>query len=310
MKTQKTLIALTLAATFGGAVINSPILAQSSQDAPPQKKGVLEKVFGGETRGKQKKSNSQKNGAPVAPSTSGATSGAGGTERLEPDDQSTLSADVPVEAQANRRGQLSEEEAAVLPYYNNFLTTYRLGPEDVISISVFGQERYSKSGIVVPPNGRISYYLVPEGIFVGGKTTEQIQEELTKKLDEYIIDPKITVSLDKAMSARYSVLGDVAQPGIRTMTRRLSVYEAIAEAGGVLPTGDKSRVVILRYQPDGRLLPMRVNIKDIERGRAREMAFLAAGDQVVVPGNKLKTVKEIMNLLPILSFARIFTGGW
>ena len=307
MKTKKTLIALTLAATFCGAVVNSPILAQSPQDAPPQKKGVLEKVFGGETHGKQKKSNPQKkNGAPAA-STS---SGAGGTERLEPDDQSTLSADVPEAAQANRRGQLSEEEAAVLPYYNNFMTTYRLGPEDVISISVFGQERYSKSGIVVPPNGRISYYLVPEGIFVAGKTTEQIQDELTKKLDEYIIDPKITVSLDKAMSARYSVLGDVAQPGIRTMTRRLSVYEALAEAGGVLPTGDKTRVVILRYQPDGRLLPMRVNIKDIERGRAREMAFLAAGDQVVVPGNKLKTVREIMNLLPILSFARIFTGGW
>jgi hypothetical protein len=63
-------------------------------------------------------------------------------------------------------------------------------------------------------------------------------------------------------------------------------------------------------QPDGRLLPMRVNIKEIERGRAREMAFLAPGDQVVVPGNRLKTLKEVMNLLPVLSFARIFTGGW
>jgi polysaccharide export outer membrane protein len=304
MKMKATLITLTLTATL--ALVNAPVLAQSSQDAPPQKKGMLEKVFGGDSQAKQKKKGQQKNGA-TTPSSS---SGAGGTERLEPDDQNTLPADAPEEAQANRRGQLSEEQAAVLPYYNNFMTTYRLGPEDVISIDVFNQPRYSKSGIVIPPNGRISYYLVPEGIFVAGKTTEQIQEELTKKLDEYIIDPKITVSLDKAMSARYSVLGDVAQPGIRTMTRRLSVYEALAEAGGVLATGDKSRVVILRQQPDGRLLPMRVNIKDIERGRAREMAFLAAGDQVIVPGNRLKTVREVMNLLPILSFARIFTGGW
>jgi polysaccharide export outer membrane protein len=304
MKTKKTLIALTLAATLGGAVVNPTVLAQSSEDAAPQKKGVLEKVFGGESQGKQKKSTSQKKGAPAS------SSAAGAAERLEPDDQNTLPSDVSEEAQANRRGQLSEEQAAVLPYYNNFMTTYRLGPEDVISIDVFNQPRYSKAGIVVPPNGRISYYLVPEGISVVGKTTEQIQEELTKKLDEYIIDPKITVSLDKAMSARYSVLGDVAQPGIRTMNRRLSVYEALAEAGGVLSTGDKSKVVILRYQPDGRLVPMRVNIKDIERGRAREMAFLVPGDQVVVPGNKLKTVREIMNLLPILSFAKIFTGGW
>src|SRR5258705_6086515 len=150
------------------------------------------------------------------------------------------SSDIPAAALANRREDMSEEEAAVLPYYNNFLAAYRLGPEDVISVTVFGQERYSKANIVVPPDGRIAYPLIAEGIFVAGKTTQQVQDEITKRYDEYIIDPKVSVSLDKAMSARYSVLGDVAQPGIRVMTRRLSVYEAVAEAGGVLSTGDKS----------------------------------------------------------------------
>jgi polysaccharide biosynthesis/export protein len=290
MKMKAMLIALVLIALAMGSV---QALAQGQPEQPQ----------------KQKKSDAQKkrkNGQQAAASSATAPA----SERLEPDDENRLPTDAPEAAQANRRGQMSEEEAAVLPYYNNFLTTYRLGPEDVISVTVFGQERYSKSGIVVPPNGQISYPLIPQGIFVAGKTTEQVQDELTKKLDEYIIDPKITVSLDKAMSARYSVLGDVAQPGIRTMTRRVSVYEALAEAGGVLSTGDKSKVFILRMQPDGRLLPMRVNIKEIERGRAREMAFLAPGDQVVVPGNRLKTLKEVMNLMPVLSFARIFTGGW
>jgi len=233
-----------------------------------------------------------------------------GTERLEPDDVQTPSTDVSTEMQANRREQRSEEEAAVLPYYNNYLTTYRLGPEDVISVTVFGQDRYSRNGITVPPNGRINYPLIAEGILVAGKTTEQVAEELTRRLDEYIIDPKITVALEKAQSARYSVLGDVAQPGIHIMTRRLSVYEALAEAGGVLNTGDKSKVMILRRQADGTLRPIRVNIKEIESGRAREMAFLVPGDQVIVPGNTFKKIKGIMDMLPIISFARIFTGGW
>lgn len=233
-----------------------------------------------------------------------------GTERLEPDDVQPPATDVPAQMQANRREQLSEEEAAVLPYYNNYLTTYRLGPEDVISVTVFGQDRYSRNGITIPPNGRINYPLVAEGILVAGKTTEQVAEELTRRLDEYIIDPKITVALEKAQSARYSVLGDVAQPGIHVMTRRLSVYEALAEAGGVLNTGDKSKVMILRRQADGTLRPIRVNIKEIERGRAREMAYLVPGDQVVVPGNTFKKLKGIMDMLPIISFARIFTGGW
>jgi len=234
-----------------------------------------------------------------------------GADRLEPDDVSAPStAEVSPQMQTGRREQLSEDEAAILPYYNNYLTTYRLGPEDVISVTVFGQDRYSKSGIVIPPNGKVNYPLVPEGILVAGKTTEQVAEELTRRLDEYIIDPKITVALEKAQSARFSVLGDVAQPGVRIMTHRLSVYEALAEAGGVLNTGDKSKVMILRRQADGTLRPIRVNIKEIERGRAKEMAYLVPGDQVIVPGNTFKKIKGVMDLIPILSFARIFTGGF
>jgi polysaccharide export outer membrane protein len=231
-------------------------------------------------------------------------------DRLEPDDTNAVPSDLSPEAQAGRRGQLSEEEAAILPYYNNFLTSYHLGPDDVISIEIFNQPRYSKSNIIVPPNGKISYPLIPEGVRVVGHTTEEVQEMIKQRLDEYIIDPQVTVSLDKAVSATFSVVGDVAQPGVRTMTRRYSITEALAMAGGVLETGNKSKVVILRQKGDGNMRPIVVNVKDIERGRAKEMAFLVPGDQVIVPGNKLKILDKIMKLVPIISFARIFTGGF
>src|SRR4029077_16463778 len=120
-------------------------------------------------------------------------------------------ADVPPETQAKRQQQVSEEEGAVVPYYNNFFSTYRLGPEDVISVTVFGQDRYSRSGIIIPPSGRISLALIPNGIFVNGKTVEQVSDLVTKRYDEYIIDPQVSVSLDKASSYRYSVIGDVTQ---------------------------------------------------------------------------------------------------
>jgi polysaccharide export outer membrane protein len=279
----------------------APLLAQST--APQEKEergGILGKIFG---QGAKPKKEKQEKGTPAKTTSQG-------SERLEPDDTNTLPADVSAEVQAGRRESRSEEEAAVLPYYNNFLTTYRLGPEDVISISVFNQDRYSRSGITVPPDGRVSYPLIPEGIFVAGKTTQQLQEEITKRFDEYIIDPKVTVSLDKAVSATYSVIGDVAQPGVRTMSRRYSIIDALAMAGGVLDTGNKAKVVILRQQADGNVRPIFVNVKEIERGRAKQMAYLSPGDQVVVPGNRLKTLKRVMDMLPVISFAKIFTGGW
>jgi polysaccharide export outer membrane protein len=212
---------------------------------------------------------------------------------------------VPQDLQANRQEQMSED-AAVVPYYNNFFSTYRLGPEDIISVSVFGQERYSRGAITIPPSGRIALALIPGGIFVNGKTVEQVSEEITKRYDEYIIDPQVTVSLDKAASYRYSILGDVAQPGIRLMSHRMTVTEAIAEAGGVLPTGNRSGVVVLRRQADGNFQQIAVNVSAIYKGRAPDNTYLVPGDQVLVPGNKLKTLHKIMSLTPIMSFARIF----
>lgn len=229
-------------------------------------------------------------------------------DRLEPDETTRPATDVPDETQANRVEQISEE-AAVIPYYNNFFSTYRLGPEDVISVSVFNQDRYSRSAIVIPPSGRVALALIPGGVFVNGKTVEEVAEIIKKRYDEYIIDPQVTVSLDKAASYRYSVIGDVGAPGIRLMQHRMTVTEALAEAGGVLNTGNKSGVVVLRRQSTGVLARIPVNVSAIYKGKAPDNTFLVPGDQIIVPGNTLKKIQTIMGIAQIASFARVFTGG-
>src|SRR5439155_17654990 len=170
--------------------------------------------------------------------------------------------------------------------------------------SVFAQERYSKSGIKVPPSGRISLALIPDGIFVNGKTVDEVAELIKKRYDEYILDPQVSVSLDQAGSYRYSVIGDVAQPGIRLMTRRLTATEALAEAGGVLQTVNKRKVYVVRKQTNGNLQPIAVSVSAIYQSKAPDSLYLLPGDQVVVPGNKWKTFDKVASFLPILRFAR------
>jgi protein involved in polysaccharide export with SLBB domain len=230
-------------------------------------------------------------------------------ERLEPDDTARTPGDVPSETQANRHEQMSEE-SAVANSYNNFFTTYRLGPEDIISVTVFNQDRYSRSGIIIPPSGRISLSLIPGGIFVNGKTVDEVAEIIKKRYDEYIIDPQVTVSLDKSASYRYVVLGDVGQPGVRLMNHRMTVTEALAEAGGVLQTGNKSKVVVFRRQANGDLAQIPVNVSAIYNGKAPDNTYLVPGDQIVVPGNTLKKFQTILGLAQVATFARVFTGGW
>lgn len=307
MKMKIMLLAITLVLLCG-----VPVQAQESsadEQAPAQKKGLMSKIFGQDA--KSKKNEQKTNEAKTTEAKTGeAQKTSAPAERLEPDDASSMPEDVPAETQANRREMMSEEEATIAPYYNNFFSSYRLGPEDVISVSVFNQERYSRANITIPPNGRISLALIPGGLLVNGKTVEEVAEVIRQRYDEYIIDPKVDVSLDKAVSYRYSIIGDVAQPGIKLLSRRLTVREALAEAGGVLNTGDSSKVAILRRMGDGKLITISVNVKKILQGKIADDKYLAPGDQVVVPGNTFKKIKQVMDMLPVISFARIFTGGW
>lgn len=201
-----------------------------------------------------------------------------------------------------------EDVENVLPYYNNYLKEYRLGPNDVISVEVFGQcPDYCKTGITVPPTARISYPLIREGVLVGGKTVEQIADEITKKLDEYIIDPKVTVTLDKAMSVRYSVMGKVATPGIRIMDRKVSLYEALIEAGGLTKDGDRKKVAIISIDGQGKLARRDVNLTEMESGKT-PMIYLNPGDQVVV-GGKGFTIDKFLDAVGRFSALRLIFGG-
>lgn len=302
------------------ALLPAGAMAQGA-DQPQQGEksaGVMSKIFGQGSKDKEKdgpqksaETKAPQDSKQSAPQTSTQTDKAtqtapASTSSTEQTPGPASSSTIPAELQVGRREMVSEEEAAIVPYYNNFLKDYRLGPEDVITVDVFNQPRYSKANITVPPDGRISFPLIAEGVRVVGKTTQQVQEEIQKKLDEYIIDPQVTVYLDRAMSARYSVLGDVGKPGVMIMTRRVSIMEAIAEAGGVLNTGDKKKVVILRRKSDGTLSAIPVNLSSIEKGRAKEMAYLAPGDQVIVPGNRLKSIQQLLSFVPMLSFGRVF----
>ena len=225
--------------------------------------------------------------------------------RKEPETKST-----PERKTDDKPAVQSEEEAAILPYYNNYLTEYRLGPNDVITVEVFGQcPDYCISSKTVPPNARISYPLIREGILVAGKTVEQVADEITKKLDEYIIDPKVNVTLEKAMSARYSVLGKVASPGVRVLDRKVSVYEAVVESGGVLKEGDRKRVIIYSYDAQGRITPRTINLQDIERGKG-EMVYLNPGDQVFVPDRGFRlNVNTVFDIISKASIVRLLFGS-
>ncbi|MBO0798261.1 MAG: polysaccharide export protein, partial [Blastocatellia bacterium] len=207
------------------------------------------------------------------------------------------------ERSALRREDSSEAEAAILPYINNFYGTLRLGPEDIITVDVFDQPLYTRSNITIPPNGRINYPLIGQ-IMVAGRTTEELEKEITERLIEYIIDPKVTVTVTNVHSLKFMVLGDVNAPGVYEMPRRMTLTEGIARAGYFSKYGKHTDVTLVRNLPGSKPMPMKVNVKEIEKGHAEDV-FLVPGDMIVVSGNALKTIDQIIGVVYVAAWARV-----
>jgi len=194
--------------------------------------------------------------------------------------------------------------------YQEFYDTYRLGPADEIAIRVIGQPDYTVERAKISPTGSVYHPLLGD-LGVAGMTVSQLIDRLTKDLSEYLIDPKVSVALLEASSAKIGVLGDVVHPGILVMSRPMNVLEAIVTSGGFTDTGSKSGVTVLRQMRDGHAQTLKVNVKRILEGKARaeENITMQAGDTVIVHGNAKKKLNSVMSLAGFGSFLSFITAA-
>jgi len=193
--------------------------------------------------------------------------------------------------------------------YSSFYNSYRLGPGDVIAIYIDKHPDDSVLRVAVSPVGRIYFPLLGD-VSVVGKTLPQLQEYFTNSVAEFIKDPRLTLALLEAQSAKIGVLGDVKTPGVMVMTRPLRVLDAITLAGGILDTGS-SNVSILRQYEDGRVQVLGADMKRILNGKANpeENSYLRPGDTVIVHGNLFKTITKISSMVGVTTLVTFLTRG-
>lgn len=82
--------------------------------------------------------------------------------------------------------------------------SYRVGPEDVLEISVWREDALKKE-VLVRPDGGLSYPLIGE-VQAAGKTILEIREEITTRLQKFIAEPAVSVAIVKVGSQRIFVL--------------------------------------------------------------------------------------------------------
>jgi polysaccharide export outer membrane protein len=159
--------------------------------------------------------------------------------------------------------------------------SYRIGPRDVLEISVWKDQTLTRQ-IPVPPDGVISFPLIGD-LDVREMTVPQIREAVSARISEFIPEPTVTVLLLASNSMTASVIGKVNRPGEFPITMETNVMQILAVAGGLNPFAASSRILILR-QAGETTVKIPFNYEEVIKGQEVEQnILLRRGDVVVVP---------------------------
>ena len=125
---------------------------------------------------------------------------------------------------------------------------YRIGPNDVIRIQVFGEDDLTLESRV-SGEGKINYPLL--GVLqVGGQTIDGVQKDLTARLASgYLRQPKVSVTVVRHRN--FYVGGEVKTPGGYSYQEGLTVQKAITMAGGFTEKSDKTDIKVTRLTGKG-----------------------------------------------------------
>jgi polysaccharide export outer membrane protein len=157
---------------------------------------------------------------------------------------------------------------------------YRIGPGDVLNISVWKNEDLTKQ-VIVLPDGRIHFPLVKE-LSVAGVSVSELEKMLREKLTPFVPEPDLSINVAQVNSMMIYVIGKVNSPGRFAMNTNIDVLQALAVAGGLNPFAKEKEIGVFR-KIDGRTTIFNFNYKEVSEGINLEQNItLKRGDVIVV----------------------------
>jgi polysaccharide biosynthesis/export protein len=157
---------------------------------------------------------------------------------------------------------------------------FTLGPADVIHVNVWKNTELSQT-VTVGPDGFITLPLLKD-IHVSGMTADEVAQTLRTKLNYYIVNPQVNVSVMAIHSRQVFILGQVGKPGSYPLIEPIDVLQLIALAGGLTVYANHDGITILR-EGKGGTEKIRFNYNNVVHGDGKQDVLLQPGDTVVVP---------------------------
>jgi len=202
------------------------------------------------------------------PSSSGKDSGGGGWVEFKPSSPE-------VGDGGDGAGQ------AALSRDTDTLYEYRVGKHDLLEITVFQAEELNRKARV-NSRGFISFPLIGK-VEVAGLTLAEAEQTLANKLGEkYLQDPHVSIYVEEFVSRKFTVDGDVKDPGVFPLQGPTTLMQAIAMADGLGRLADSEEILLFRQQSGGRIIGYKVDLDKVREGEIPD-PFIVDNDKIVVP---------------------------
>jgi polysaccharide biosynthesis/export protein len=159
---------------------------------------------------------------------------------------------------------------------------YLIGAGDVLQISVWKEPEASVPSVVVRQDGMITVPMLKD-VAVAGRTPRQVEKVIVEGLSKYINEPNVTVVLAASNSKKVYVIGAANKEGPLPYAYRMTVMQALSEAGGLTDYAKRKKIYIIRTE-NGRDYRLDFNYDEVVKGeRMEQNILLMPGDTLVIP---------------------------
>ena len=203
-------------------------------------------------------------------------------------------------------------EAKIMPKDELTITVITTDPKAAMPFNLSVSQTLGNSGQLSSGAGSLQGYLVDnsgniEFPVVGTLTKKQAEDLIKKKVKPYLAAKENPIVTVRMASYHVSVLGEVTKPGIISVPQeKMSVLEALAQAGDLTIYGKRDNVLLIRQDAAGEKHTYRMNLNDANIINS-PFYYLQQNDIIYVEPNKVKAQNSAIGSSTTLWFSAVGT---
>ena len=165
---------------------------------------------------------------------------------------------------------------------NSALPDRKVAPNDLLSITVFDEPEVSRPAVRVGSDGTVIIPILPKPLTVTGLLPREIENLVSKSLmdAEILVHPTVSVAILEYAYQQISIQGQVRIPGQFNITEPITLFEALAKAGGV--TADAGSIVLVSKTATD--MPRKIDLNELQKDPEPSTNItLTGGELISVP---------------------------